>query len=296
MMILIRLLLNLIAMCVRTFKNMPGRWRLVLWLQPYLGKAFAGGAYPAEIEINCGYRMIIDKQDHVGRHIFLTGDYEPETTNVFVKILKDGDIVLDIGANIGYFSLLARHCVGKDGHIYSFEASPAICKMLIRNIGINSIDNVSVYNNAVIDSERNVDFYVANDSHLGISSIRSINDASYKQVIKGISIDSLLDKVCNIKLIKIDIEGAEYHALKGMIKVIQRDRPYIVFELTDMYLRDAGSSANDVMQLLYDNNYICYQITWEGLKPIAKNYPEQCNVLAVPDKTYNVDLGLHFED
>lgn len=280
-----RVFLRLTASLLRACPRIPGRWRLIFWIQPRLKRAFDGRPFPACVRMGCGYKINVDLQDHVGRHIFTTGDYEPDNTKVFKSLLRPGDSVLDIGANIGYFTLLSRSLVGYAGTVYSFEASSSIMALLKKNIRLNEITNIETYHNAVVERERMLTFYESSEAHLGISSIRAASAPNCKAYsIRGVSIDSLADRLKKISLIKLDIEGAEYLALRGCDGLIRRDRPYIVMELTDGFLHEMGTSGSDILDFLRRRKYACYRNTWHGLEILDGAPPDQCNILAVPEE------------
>ncbi len=130
------------------------------------------------VKIRLGFKMIVDPYEFVGRHIFIEGIYEPECTNVFLSLLRPGDCVLDVGANIGYFTLLSSSLVGSGGQVHAFEASPQIMQTLDKNIKLNHASNVVLHNEAVLDRLGVVEFYTGPEENLGLSSIQKIGNFS----------------------------------------------------------------------------------------------------------------------
>ena len=82
---------------------------------------------------------------------FIFQEYEPETVHEFLNVLQQGDVVVDVGAHIGFYSLLAADKVGEKGHVYAFEPAPATFEILNANISINAFDNITAVKKAVTD-------------------------------------------------------------------------------------------------------------------------------------------------
>jgi FkbM family methyltransferase len=224
--------------------------------------------------------MVLDPRDFVSRHLYISGDYETMTTRLFAAILGPGDRVLDIGANIGYFTLISSHLVGPDGKVYSFEASPVIYTMFQKHCWLNGCDNVVLYNKAVSASKGILKFHTGPEDHFGISSLREIDGGRTHQV-EAISLNDILSEIEQIRLVKIDVEGAEHEVLRGMTELIERDRPYIILELTDKFLREMGSSAAQVLEFLQSMRYRTLSIDWDKLREMS-DVSGQCNVLCCP--------------
>jgi hypothetical protein len=125
--------IGLRAMCwmTRSFRWLPGRWRLVRLLKSRGDEIARLG--PRVVRIWAGQRVRVDPADFVSRHILIAGDYEAATTDLFRKLLRPGDSAIDAGANIGYFSLVASRLVGPTGRVYAFDASGRIHLMARRD-------------------------------------------------------------------------------------------------------------------------------------------------------------------
>lgn len=267
----------------RTLPWLPARWRLLNWLKPKV-KAYYRQPSESIVRLTCGYKMAVDKYDFVGRHIYITGEYETPTSRLFRELIQSGENILDIGANIGYFSLLSLSLVGPDGRVYAFEASPHIAAILKSNIVLNNIgSNFTLFELAVANKQGTLTFHEAQDDHLGISSIRDLGDRTRSSiVVPAIPIDKIAHSLRTIKLIKLDIEGAELLALEGMVGLLQRDKPYVIFELTDQYLRQVYGSQEEVIEFLKGLDYELFRIEHESLPKLTQPPTSQCNVLAAP--------------
>ena len=138
----------------------------------------------------------------------MSNEYEPETTKLLEKLIKPGDVAIDIGASIGVFSMLLSKCVGDNGKVYSFEPTREGFKYLCENKLANNAKNVCPYNLAAWDKEDLV--------QMPMSSY-SIN----KQWANGVAIGKFLsDKgVTKVDFIKMDIDGAEPWAIQGLEEI-----------------------------------------------------------------------------
>jgi FkbM family methyltransferase len=266
---------------VRYCRDWPLIWRLIPSIQRK-SKKFSGKDIPQITGTRYGFKMHINVGDFIGRHIYLHGDYEPGVSRMFSKILQQGSNIIDIGANIGYFSLLSSSIVGQKGKVFSFEASPSIYNNLKNNLTLNNANNVYASSNAIGDEEGEVEFFEANELNLGISSLRNLGEQASKKVrVKMITLDSYITDFPTIDLIKIDVEGAEMKVLKGMELLIDRDLPFIIFEVTDHMLKELGSSRIELLDWLKEKGYDLHQLTNKTIAPISEE-EVQFNAFAVP--------------
>lgn len=230
--------------------------------------------------------MQLDPRDFVSRHIYMTGDYETTTTRLFGSVLNNGDLVVDVGANIGYFTLVASHLVGQGGKVLSFEASWHIFEKAKANLEINSVGNVQLRHQAISDGPGEVTLHLGDEDHLGVSSMRSIG-TSREETVSKIALDDAVGPDENPRLIKVDVEGAEHLVLAGMRETIRRCKPYLIIELSDGFLREMGSSAESLMTDLFSEGYEPYEITWDGIVPHDGVIKAQENVFFVPSDSSN---------
>lgn len=165
----------------------------------------------------------------IERRIFYNGIYEEGTLWCFEKILKKGDVVFDIGANIGLTTVYAAKCVGMKGKVYGFEPMPLTFKMLNFNVNLNKLRNVILLNKALSDRIGDAEMYDNIHINRGAASLYSSNKQD------GIKISvSTLDNFINefainkIDFIKIDIEGAEIPMLKGANEIFKLKRKPII--------------------------------------------------------------------
>jgi FkbM family methyltransferase len=190
--------------------------------------------------------------------------------------------MIDVGANVGYFTALAALAVGVHGIVHSFEASPHTYQKLQVLAENNLYGNIQTHNYAVSDEDGIVEFFCGPADHTGISSMRNLEiNTSSTVKTKAIRLDSMMDTIPPTRLIKIDVEGAELLALKGMKSLIVRDSPYVITEVTDGFLRQLGSSKQELVDYFYDLGYSPHRIQ-ASILPYMPQDEYQCDVLFVP--------------
>src|SRR5262249_38224168 len=143
-----RLALELLALYLRYSPWERGRWRVLRAALP-LARLLQHDKGVRTIMTRHGFRLHVELGDWLGRHVYVTGDYEPTTSRIVAALLQPGNIMVDVGANIGYFSLLASHAVGPCGKVFAFEPLPRTREQLARNLRINRAENVVVFEEAV---------------------------------------------------------------------------------------------------------------------------------------------------
>jgi FkbM family methyltransferase len=197
------------------------------------------------IEIN-GNKIFLDKNDSL--RLSINQVWEPIETELVQKEVKKGYTVIDIGANIGYYTLLFAKLVGKEGKVYAFEPEPNNLHLLKKNIEINNYQNVIIEQKAVSDTTKNVNLFTAKQ---GIGEHR-INFSWFGNngiEVKAIKLDDYINE--KIDFIKIDIEGAEYNALLGMKKILEsNDDIKILVEYGKSQLNEFGVNEDDFFNFL----------------------------------------------
>jgi FkbM family methyltransferase len=166
--------------------------------------------------------------DAIQTIIFLTEIWEQCITDVISEALAPGDIFVDVGANIGYYSLLASSRVGPAGKVFAFEASPRIYAALTANIERNRLTNVIALNRAVTSTVGTCEIFMAREHNLGHSTIipgvAEAGGHTLEAVIKCAPLDELMpvEELLRARFIKVDIEGAERYAVEGLIDLLPK--------------------------------------------------------------------------
>ncbi len=185
----------------------------------------------------------------------LLGRYEPEIRDLFHSRLREGMTVLDVGAHVGYYTLLAAKLVGPKGKVYAFEPEPENFKILQANIASNGYENIRLIHQAVGDRTGRVQFFLSrqgNDRHsIFVSKRESSREACLD--VPAVSLDDFLatQDWPHVDLIKMDIEGAEPLALKGMAQLVARpENLRMIVELAPEALRAGGFEAAEFLNQL----------------------------------------------
>ena len=209
-----------------------------------------------------GHKMYFDPGDlALPRMLVMYGHYERHATDLFRKLVKPGNIVVDIGAHIGHYSLVAAEIVGKNGRVFSFEPSPDNHAFLIRNIAANGYDNVEAIPKAVSDRTGVTKFFLNLDD-TGQHSLSRGEGHGHSLEIETITLDEFLaDRDYLINVVKMDVEGAEMRVLQGMRETIARADDLTIFtEFSPPMITRAGSSPSGFLQQLTDYGFHLFHI------------------------------------
>lgn len=215
------------------------------------------------------------------------GGFEFPLTKYIINELKPGGIMVDVGANVGYYTLLAALMVGDKGKVYAFEASPSVYTNLKQNLEMNWADKqVEFINKAVYSRNETLTFHDSINAPIN-SSINKHHDyladpSKYTTIeVEAVRLDDILAEVEKIDLMKMDIEGAEYRAFLGMMQLIKSGRiKQIVFEWNKPTLgNEAGPFHSLLKQLQMELSCSYYSLNNDG-------FTELINI----DDLYHVDF------
>jgi len=225
-----------------------------------------------------GFQMYVRDKEANGLH---QGFCEPEETKFIKNIVLPDWICIDIGANIGYFTILmARKCK----HVYSFEPEPNNFKLLVSNIGLNQLLNVNWIEVAISDNRERTKLYLCDTDH-GMHRLyksKWCNGGSIKVLTRDLDSFTLP----RINLIKMDIEGAEYGALLGMVELLKRDKPLIIMEFHPLSIIEYGVDPRKVYDFIKKLGYtirlipnITQPLTYEELYVLTSDPSGGRNIL-----------------
>jgi len=220
-----------------------------------------------------GLVLTCDPKDEraVSIEILNFGDYEAKELNMLQKFLKKDSVILDIGANIGWYCLNLSKYVPL-GCIIAFEPIPKTFEYLKNNIKINNIKNVKINDFGLSDAEGAFEFYY--DPKLsGSSSLKSLHESRKHEIVKC-KLKRLDDLIINltsrIDLIKCDVEGGELFVIKGALETLKKMKPVLFLELLRKWSAKFGYHPNDAIRLLKEIGYDCYFIDNNNLIKIAE--------------------------
>ena len=249
---------------------------------------------PAEIIVKTtdNRKLLINTANSSYKYIYFLGEYEKAITSIFKRIVGPGDICLDIGANIGWYTTLFQKLVGENGQVHAFEPVPPAFENLQRNAQLNSPPhNIKLNNFALGNEEKPVVLHVFSGLPSGHASISAFDHSDF-QVFPSLMrpLDSYISEnaLGDVSFVKIDVEGAELMVLKGASKLFEQDRlPVLEIEMALATTTGFGYMPNDLIEFIrYKADYDFYSIDEEhfSLKQIEgfDSSDIGANVLCLP--------------
>lgn len=182
-----------------------------------------------------------------------SGTVEPMTTALFGRAVQPGMVVVDVGAFIGQYSLLAARKVGVSGKVFAFEPDPRNFAYLVRNVERNRLaDRIKIAPQAVTDRTGETTLYLDPEVGSGSSVVFKRRRAVATQIVEAVTLDECLGQAITPDIIKLDIEGGEVRALDGMAETVRRAKPELAMfvECFPKALRSAGTGVHSLVQRL----------------------------------------------
>ena len=236
-------------------------------------------------KLHDNFYMLLNPTEHIQQQLFWYGYYEKELSDLLKKSVKPGDVFLDLGANIGYFSLLVASN-SPSAKVISFEPVAGLFQNMNDNISLNNIKNISTINVAVGEINEEKELFVSAPDNLGMSSFHQPENFSGKtERVRVVTIDDWFETsgLPGIDIIKLDIEGSELAALKGMKEVLQEQKPFLIVEINPGTLSMFNLRPSDIYdhlkQLHFEGFLILENTKLELLKHAETN--QTSNVLFI---------------
>ena len=184
---------------------------------------------------------------------FLLGTYETPIQEALASSLSEGDVFYDVGANVGFFSLIAARAVGSAGRAYAFEPVPQNVATIKRNVELNGLNMVDILPFAVGAACGEARLLLAR--HIGGAALESAGEPPDMRGAMTVTVVSLDDIVAERQLrppsvIKIDVEGAELDVLRGMPIILREQRPMLIYEIDDATRQGLERKARDIADYL----------------------------------------------
>jgi len=206
--------------------------------------------------------------------LYLHGIMDPDELAIWRAVLQPGDVVVDGGANMGYWTLVASRLVGPTGLVVAYEPVPEVCDRLHRNLEASHVENVSAHCAGLWDSNTSLDFQTYEHDPVGIQSSigHRTNLAQNSELtcpVVALDFEITLQNR-SPALIKLDIEGAELKALHGARRLLsQPTRPVVTFEWNVEMAGYLDSTPDAILEFLSSLRYAFFQASKEGLKPFV---------------------------
>lgn len=225
----------------------------------------------------------------VGWHVAFFGTYEPELREIFRAVLPTGGVALDIGANVGWHTLLMASLVGDDGRVLAAEANPSVRSRLQDNLSLNRFGQVEVIPYAIADTEIAVEFYGPEADAADSGNGYVVPDGAGAQRgtirVETRRLDTIVStaKIDRLDLIKIDVEGFEWPVLQGGEQTIAKFRPHIVFEYNAEYSSRGKGDPRAIAEFFRMHRYRLFAIgrTWAEAIDL-ENWPDSADIWATP--------------
>jgi FkbM family methyltransferase len=211
--------------------------------------------------------------DLIQMYLYLFGVWEPDMAAFIRSRLRPGDVFIDVGANVGFDSLLASRCVADDrdeggkfgGAVVAIEAAPAVFAQLEHILALNgSPSNIRAINKAASDAPGTLRIFAGPQHNIGLTT--TVQRGTMRQVaeVEALPLGELLrdDEIARAKLIKVDVEGGEDTVLAGMIELLDRlpNDVEIAVELSPLWWSDRNKTAAEVLRPFTERGFNVYTI------------------------------------
>jgi FkbM family methyltransferase len=248
---------------------------------------------PSVVWMECerqGLKWRLQMEHSIDREIAL-GVFEPATTRLVNKIVKPGMTVIDVGANLGYYTIIFASLVGKSGKVFAFEPVKQYYEKLLWHVEANGYrDYVAAFNCGLSDKEAKISIGIGNTG----ATVHWVADdpPTRCEEIQLHSLDEIISKysIEKIDLIKIDIDGHEPFFFRGAERFFRRNRPILLVEFAQLNLDKAGEDVTGLKAIIEELGYTIYSESTK--RPFMSrtqflvecgNYAYSANVWAIPN-------------
>lgn len=235
--------------------------------------------FPDSVKAREGFRLFLNKNDIVvSGELALRKTWEETETKILKEELKCGDVFVDIGANIGYYTVLASRIVGERGKVFAIEPDPENFFILEKNVKFNSCNNVVLIKAAVSDVTGKTKLFLS-DYNKGQHQTYDSGEGRESIEVNTIKMDDFFQNIfCKrIDLVKMDIEGEEFKALRGMSNLLRQGViKKIITEFWPRGFKLNNVNPDDYLKMLQDYHFRLFKINEEKfcIEPISKINPD----------------------
>lgn len=245
-------------------RHAPGQHRRAR-LADYLDRQLQLRPRAATARTTFSARIPVHTSDIIQRYLYLFGVWEPHLTAWISRRLRPGDVFVDVGANIGYYSLLAAHLTGPAGHVVAIDPSPDFCQRLTAAARTNRYNTIRVVTTAVADATGPRTFYLEAASNLGgTTSVRPRGPIAATFDAPAAPLPAVLTdyELTHARIIKIDVEGAEAAVIRGLAGHLPQLHPdaELVIEITPRSLAKQQLTPADVIDPLLAGGFHPYRL------------------------------------
>jgi FkbM family methyltransferase len=231
------------------------------------------------VDVDVGsYKIAVDLRDpYVGNHIYLERQYDAHIWSWLRRLDLKGKVCLDLGANVGAYSILFSELVGAQGKVIAFEPEPKNFRLLCRSRDLNRAENLVCVEKAVA-AENGACTLSVNPFNWSDHWVLGVTPApSWATVlqVEQVSVDAFLEPSddARIGVVKIDVQGNEFSVLQGMRRTI-KNNPHLVLviEVSPTHLRNTGSSATAVMDFLKSEGFVGWDVEHNRISPVGPSW------------------------
>ncbi len=255
---------------------------------------------PVICETRLGFRLFFYMSDRVVGWSVVRGAYESQLTAALQSAIKPGMVCCDLGANIGFFTLLMSKFAGSGGLVYAFEPFPKNFDLLQKSIAENKFANIRAFPYAVHEKESAGKLFVDRASQSDYVAMfvaeptsPACTDGFDGLDIRQVRLDDVVRSDCRVGCIKMDIEGSELYAARGMSRILEQDRPLVFFEFNPYCLKKInGLNPNELLRVFGNYGYKVTDIGDYG-GPLTRDFVydaenaeyQVSNLVAIPQNT-----------
>jgi FkbM family methyltransferase len=219
-------------------------------------------------KLSHGHKMELNISEFLQAHLYLFGSYELPTIRFIRRYLRPGNVVLDVGAQIGYLTIEMATAAAGQSHVYSFEPEPRNIERFNINIGLNALANVELIPKALSNEPSTIKLYLSADHNAGTHSTipTDPNVTSDFVEVEATTIDHFIadHQLTSADLIKIDVEGAELEVVRGATASMRDLKPTFIIELSEGIQRSRSFSTVEFKELMQSFNYTAFTIADSG--------------------------------
>jgi FkbM family methyltransferase len=240
------------------------------------------------VDYDDGLLFHCDTQSFLEWYIFFYGAFRPEVSRLINRMLRPGQVAIDIGANVGMHSVIMANRVGPTGHVVVFEPDPHPMGRLRRNMALNGIDWVTTVEAAVSARSETRTFYLHDDSIGNFANASLVAANVGKQTasveMQVVSIDEWMrdNPLPRVDVVKLLAQGEEYNALQGMRGLIERDRPKIFFLYEPSYWHRQDLELMDAVKFFAGHGYGVQEVEFRSRREVVGEIPKGQVFLATP--------------
>ncbi|WP_107058963.1 FkbM family methyltransferase [Streptomyces sp. NRRL B-1347] len=264
----------------RYVRDAPGTFGKAALATRYLNPWLREHPRERVVDTVFGARFAVDTRDLIQRYLYLFGVWEPHMSRWLRGRLRPGDVFVDVGANIGYLSVLGAQLVGAGGRVVAVEASPEFHRRVLLHRELNGCDNIRAVNAAVSDRRQKLTFVLASAHNMGANSVVPWDGpVASRFETDAVPLPELLepDEIARARVIKVDVEGAEGSVVRGLAPVLDRLRPdaEIAVEVTPERMAQLGDSVEELLDTMRAHGFHTYRLLNDyapGSYPAAVRY------------------------